>query len=86
MLRRIGDDAAGIASRRGVRIDLEVVTTDLPETMDPGLRDVLEASAADAGLATHQLPSRAYHDALFMPRICPTAMVLCRARWGKPSA
>ena len=82
VLRRIGDDAAGIASRRGVRIDLEVVTTDLPETMDPGLRDVLEASAADAGLATHQLPSRAYHDALFMPRICPTAMVFVPCRGG----
>ncbi len=82
VLRRIVDDAAGIATRRGVRIDLEVVTTDLPETMHPELRAVLEASATDAGLVTHQLPSRAYHDALFMPRICPTAMVFVPCRGG----
>ena len=71
-----------VAARRGVRVDIATVSDDPPATMDAGLIDVLDAAANDAGVATHRLPSRAYHDSLFMPRACPTAMLFVPCRDG----
>lgn len=71
-----------VAARRGVRVEVAVVSDDPPATMDAHLVDVLEAAARDAGVATRRLPSRAYHDSLFMPRACPTAMLFVPCRDG----
>ena len=65
-----------------MRVDIATVSDDPPATMDAGLIDVLDAAANDAGVATHRLPSRAYHDSLFMPRACPTAMLFVPCRDG----
>lgn len=71
-----------VAARRGVRIEVATLSDDPPATMDPWLVDVLDVAANDAGVATHRLPSRAYHDSLFMPRACPTAMLFVPCRNG----
>ncbi|MFM7196722.1 MAG: M20 family metallo-hydrolase [Chloroflexota bacterium] len=71
-----------VAARRGVRIEVATLSDDPPATMDPWLVDVLDVAANDAGVATHRLPSRAYHDSLFMPRACPTAMLFVPCRDG----
>jgi N-carbamoyl-L-amino-acid hydrolase len=71
-----------VAARRGVRIEVATLSDDPPATMDPRLIDVLDIAADDAGVATHRLPSRAYHDSLFMPRACPTAMLFVPCRDG----
>ncbi len=71
-----------VAARRGVRIEVATLSDDPPATMDPWLVDVLDVAAKDAGVATHRLPSRAYHDSLFMPRACPTAMLFVPCRDG----
>ncbi len=79
---RIRDAMRGVAARRQVGIDVEVVTDDPPATMDPTLVEVLAMAAGEAGVVSHRLPSRAYHDSLFMPRVCPTAMVFVPCRGG----
>lgn len=79
---RIRGAIADVAARRGVRASIEVVSDDPPATMDARLIDTLEAAARDAAVATHHLPSRAYHDSLFMPRTCPTAMLFVPCRDG----
>ena len=71
-----------IGQRRGVRIAVETLSEDPPATMDATLIGVLAGAAGDAGEATHRLPSRAYHDSLFMPRVCPTAMLFIPCRDG----
>ena len=71
-----------VAVRRGVRVEVATLSDDPPATMDETLIEALGAAANDAGVATHRLPSRAYHDSLFMPRACPTAMVFVPCRDG----
>jgi N-carbamoyl-L-amino-acid hydrolase len=71
-----------IGRRRGVKAVVETLSDDPPATMDATIIGVLEAAAADAGVTTHRLPSRAYHDSLFMSRVCPTAMLFVPCRDG----
>ena len=41
-------------------------------------------ACADLGLRSRRMVSRAYHDSLFMARICPTTMIFipCRNGWS----
>ena len=50
------------------------------------LRSALRAGARDLGLGETDLPSGAGHDAAFMSRICPSAMVFVPCRAGKSHA
>jgi N-carbamoyl-L-amino-acid hydrolase len=42
----------------------------------------LEAASEALGLRWEKMPSRAYHDSLFMSRIAPTAMLFIPCRGG----
>jgi N-carbamoyl-L-amino-acid hydrolase len=50
------------------------------------LRDALRAAARGLGLSATDLASGAGHDAAFMSRICPAAMVFVPCRAGKSHA
>ena len=53
---------------------------------DTKLRSALRQGARDLGLGETDLPSGAGHDAAFMSRICPSAMVFVPCRAGKSHA
>jgi len=74
-LARIGDGTHAICARRGVKIDWQVINQDPPALCDPALVKMVEAKAIAAGFSTSRMVSRAYHDSLFMARVCPTAMI-----------
>jgi beta-ureidopropionase / N-carbamoyl-L-amino-acid hydrolase len=57
-----------------------------PVACDPALRAALRTGAHDLGLGETDLPSGAGHDAAFMSRICPSAMVFVPCRAGKSHA
>jgi N-carbamoyl-L-amino-acid hydrolase len=57
-----------------------------PVVCDSDLRSALRQGARDLGLAETDLPSGAGHDAAFMSRICPSAMVFVPCRRGKSHA
>jgi N-carbamoyl-L-amino-acid hydrolase len=57
-----------------------------PVACDAHLRSALRQGASDLGLADTDLPSGAGHDAAFMSRICPSAMVFVPCRGGKSHA
>jgi beta-ureidopropionase / N-carbamoyl-L-amino-acid hydrolase len=57
-----------------------------PVACDPTLRQVLRDSAEALGLSATDLASGAGHDAAFMARICPSAMVFIPCRGGKSHA
>jgi N-carbamoyl-L-amino-acid hydrolase len=59
-----------------------VVNADPPARCDAAVVDALSASCRDAGFAFEPMISRAYHDALFMARIAPTAMLFIPCRAG----
>jgi len=57
-----------------------------PVACDPLLRAALRQGAQDLGLSESDLPSGAGHDAAFMSRICPSAMIFVPCRGGKSHA
>ncbi|MFY8217096.1 MAG: M20 family metallo-hydrolase [Chthoniobacterales bacterium] len=82
--RHIRQATAEIAERRGVRIDWETINSDPPAICASDLVEAIEAAAAARGFSHRRMISRAYHDSLFMARVCPTAMLFvpCRNGWS----
>ena len=70
------------AERRGVRAAAEVLNADPPTTCSPAVVAAVEAACVRLGLAAKRMPSRAYHDSLFMARVCPTGMIFIPCRGG----
>lgn len=72
----------GIAARRGVGIAWEEINADPPADGDPRTMDIVEDVSLKLDLAYKRMVSRAYHDSLFMARICPTTMIFIPCRNG----
>ena len=71
-----------IAARRGVEIAWEEINGDPPADGDPRTIAIAEDVALKLDLATRRMVSRAYHDSLFMARICPTTMIFIPCKNG----
>lgn len=80
------DSLAQAAAARVSRVGFETLSDGAPAACDPDLRSALRESARDLGLDEADLPSGAGHDAAFMSRICPAAMVFVPCRAGKSHA
>lgn len=79
-------EAAAKRAAREYRVacaGFEIISRSEPADADAGLREVLGAAARDLGLRTKALASGAGHDALFVSRIAPMAMVFVPCRAGK---
>jgi N-carbamoyl-L-amino-acid hydrolase len=77
------ESLAHAAAARVVRASFETLSDGPPVTCDADLRSALRVGAHDLGLSETDLPSGAGHDAAFMSRICPSAMVFVPCRAGK---
>ncbi len=64
-----------IAARRGVTITWDEINADPPADGDPQTIEIAEDVALQIDLANRRMVSRAYHDSLFMARVCPTTMI-----------
>lgn len=74
--------ATEIAKRRGVEIVWEEINSDPPADGDTRTIEIAEEVSLQLDLATKRMVSRAYHDSLFMARICPTTMIFIPCRNG----
>jgi beta-ureidopropionase / N-carbamoyl-L-amino-acid hydrolase len=74
------------AAARVQRASFETLSDGAPAACDPELRSALREGARNLGLGESDLPSGAGHDAAFMSRICPSAMVFVPCRAGKSHA
>jgi len=74
--------AETIAERRRLGVTIETINADPPATCDPRILAATEQAAAALGLPVRSMVSRAYHDSLFMARICPTGMIFIPCRGG----
>ncbi|MBV8813535.1 MAG: M20 family metallo-hydrolase [Verrucomicrobia bacterium] len=81
-LQRIQSDIARISHRRSVSAATAILNQDAPAVCDPELLKTIDHSAAILGLTSLRMVSRAYHNALFMAQICPTAMIFIPCRNG----
>jgi len=81
-LRKIEKAAAEICRRRGVKIKLERLNVDPPAICDPALVQTVSDICREEKIPHRRMTSRAYHDSLFMARICPTTMIFIPCRGG----
>lgn len=80
------ESAAHAAAAKVTRPKFETLSDGPPVACDPDLRAALRQCAHDLGLGEMDLPSGAGHDAAFMSRIAPSAMVFVPCRKGKSHA
>lgn len=82
--KHIRATAAEVSTRRGVSMEWATINSDPPAICSSELVKNIEAAATAQGLSCKRMISRAYHDSLFMARICPTAMIFvpCRNGWS----
>jgi N-carbamoyl-L-amino-acid hydrolase len=71
-----------VAKRRRVTVTREMVNANQPAACDSAIVGLVEAACDSLGVAKRRMVSRAYHDSLFMARICPVGMVFIPCRGG----
>ena len=81
-MEKIHTQITAICHRRGVSAATVVLNRDAPALCDPTLTETVENGAAKLGLSSLRMVSRAYHDALFMAQISPTALIFIPCRDG----
>lgn len=78
----IENAVAEICTRRGVRAAVETINADPPAACDPAIVETILRHAQAVGLGGTRMISRAYHDTLFIARICPVGMIFIPCRGG----
>ena len=68
--------------RRGLSVKVDVLNADPPATAGAEIVRAIEGASQALGLACKAMVSRAYHDSLFMARICPTSMIFIPCKGG----
>ncbi len=81
-LAAIAASVESICARRRVEYRLEQLNADPPATCDPAVIEAVITACDQLGLPRQIMVSRAYHDSLFMARLCPTAMIFIPCRGG----
>jgi N-carbamoyl-L-amino-acid hydrolase len=71
-----------VATARGVRVFADLLNADPPARASNDVITAMEAACAQLKLRSKRLVSRAYHDSLFMARICPFGMIFIPCRGG----
>ena len=71
-----------ICGRRGVRHTVETINADPPATCDARVVEQILETAQTAGYRGTRMISRAYHDTLFMARVCPVGMIFIPCQGG----
>jgi ureidoglycolate amidohydrolase len=71
-----------VAHRRGVRVQIDLLNADPPARAADEVMKAIEAACEQLQLPSKEMVSRAYHDSLFMARICPIGMIFVPCRDG----
>ena len=82
MVERIKKAVQDISKGRNVEVELDVLNADPPAVCAPEVVHAVEAAARNLGLSSLPMVSRAYHDTLFMARLCPVGMIFIPCRGG----
>ena len=75
MDKALREGVAEIAQRTGLTWDMKMVQDYPPLPFDPGCIEAVRRAAARLGVSTRDITSGAGHDAVFMARVCPAAMI-----------
>ena len=75
MSRALGNVAADTARELGLAIEIRQITQFPAQAFDPGCLDAIRRACTTLGLTHHDILSGAGHDAVYLARVCPTAMI-----------
>jgi N-carbamoyl-L-amino-acid hydrolase len=75
MDRKLKDGLDRIAANCGLTYELKMVADFAPQPFDAACVDAVRRAAQRLGLSMRDITSGAGHDAVYMARVCPTAMV-----------
>jgi ureidoglycolate amidohydrolase len=81
-LARIEKITRAICARRKIKLRFERLNVDPPATCDAALVQTVSRVCRQLNISSKKLISRAYHDSLFMARICPVTMIFIPCRGG----
>ena len=82
ILKAIEESCHLVAVERSVEVKLDLLNADAPAASSPLVLEAVEQACAIASIPAKKLVSRAYHDTLFLARICPVAMIFIPCRAG----
>ncbi len=75
MVDKIKKVVQQVGTKRSVTIQLEVLNMDDPCHAGSFIMEAIEEACISSDYTYRRLVSRAYHDTLFMAKICPTSMI-----------
>jgi N-carbamoyl-L-amino-acid hydrolase len=81
-LAKIEKMARKICARRNIKLGFERLNVDPPAICDPSLVRTISQVCRELNISCKKMISRAYHDSLFMARICPVTMIFIPCRGG----
>jgi acetylornithine deacetylase/succinyl-diaminopimelate desuccinylase-like protein len=83
-LAHIRQTAEEVCARRGCKLEFKEVNADRRQTVIRRPLRLPRTFVASFGVRSQRMISRAYHDSLFMARVCPTTMLFipCRNGWS----
>lgn len=82
MIEIITSGITTVTQKRNISPTITILNSDPPATCDQNIIQACQAAASQHGLSTLHMVSRAYHDALFMAQLCPTAMIFIPCKNG----
>jgi beta-ureidopropionase / N-carbamoyl-L-amino-acid hydrolase len=75
MNRALANLAVDVSRELGLTVDIKQITKFPAQAFDKGCLDAVRNAAKQNGLSYHDIISGAGHDAVYMARVCPTAMI-----------
>ena len=75
VLEKFRDKVASICEARRLKHEWTEYNCDPPATCAPHIVEAIETASKEFDLKCRRMVSRAYHDAVFMARLAPTAMI-----------
>jgi N-carbamoyl-L-amino-acid hydrolase len=81
-LKQIESAIPKICRRRRIQFKIEKLNVDSPAICAPSLVSAVTAVCTELGVKSKKMISRAYHDSLFMAKICSTTMIFIPCRGG----
>jgi ureidoglycolate amidohydrolase len=82
VLVRIEKMARRICARRKIKLNFVRLNVDPPAICDVSLVKTVSHVCRELNISAKRLISRAYHDSLFMARVCPVTMIFIPCRGG----
>ena len=82
MVARIRQEVEVISQKRQIEAVMTILNADPPATCASEIIGAARAAAEAEGLGAQTLVSRAYHDTLFMARVCPVGMIFIPSKGG----